>query len=204
MSSTKTTYLENSIRKGFTSEDVRMWQALCRQCELEVGDSIKYMFTVLDIAKHNQVGPLDIVKMGRLCSEQKNVNQKFMEALLLAVYSDGEEEEGEGPFDDDADADVDDKKPVKVLDLTADDDDDLSGSYEETSEKYYDTNDNPTSHQAYEIDGFVVEDDEAESGQGTEAHPKPGVTRVTANGLARSNALVGKRKLRTITEDDEE
>jgi len=172
-------------------------------CYKFLGDSIKYMFTVLDIAKHNQVGPLDIVKMGRLCSEQKNVNQKFMEALLLAVYSDGEEEEREGPFDDDADADVDDKKPVKVLDLTADDDD-LSGSYEATSEKYYDHNDNPTSHQAYEIDGFVVEDDEAESNQGTEAHPKPGVTRVTANGLARSNALVGKRKLRQIVESDEE
>lgn len=190
MSNPKTTYLENRIRDGFTSDDVRLWQALCRQCEMEMGDSVKYMFTILDIAKHNDVGPLDIVKTGRLCSEQKAINQKFMEALLLAVY-DGDDEKS-------------DEKVVKVLDLTADDED-LSGSYEEEDgEGPFDHDDTPTSADAYEIDGFVVEDHEEEKPEPAfKALQREGRATVKVSGLARSNALV-KRKLATILESDEE
>lgn len=192
MTNSKTTYLENRIRDGFTSEDVRLWQSLCRQCEMEVGDSVKYMFTILDIAKHNNVGPLDIVKTGRLCCDQKAVNQKFMEALLLAVY-DG---------DDEDDADTDSKKP-KVLDLTADED--LSGSYEEEEgEGPFDYDDTPNSAEAYEIDGFVVEDHEEEKPEPAyKALQREGRPTVKVSGLARSNAL-NKRKLATILESDEE
>jgi len=192
MSNPKTAYLEARIRDGFTSEDVRLWQALCRQCEMEVGDSVKFMFTILDIAKHNAVGPIDIVKTGRLCSEQKAINQKFMEALLLAVYEGDDEKE---------DDDVDDKV-VKVLDLTADDDD-LSGSYEEEGYGPFD-DDRPTSADAYEIDGFVVEDHEEEKPEPAfKALQREGRATVKVSGLARSNALV-KRKLATILESDEE
>jgi len=158
ITTTKTSFLEQAIRDGFTSDDVRMWQALCRHCEVNVGNSIHYMFTILDMAKHNKCDPLEIISMGRKCSEQKNVNDKFMESLLLAVQSD---EEGEGPFDDDA---VAEKKIPKIIDLTCDEE--LSGSYEETSDppRYPDAsqmyNDMPNSNEAYEIDGFVVEDSE--------------------------------------------
>lgn len=148
MTSTKTTYLEHSIRNGFTSEDVRLWQALCRQCETAVGDSRKFMHFILDLAKHNEVDPLEIIKTGRLCSGQKAVNQRFIEALTLAVYED----------DDGADDDIDDKAAIKsVLDLTADDDD--SASYETEGEGPFDRDDNPNSADAYEIDGFVVQDE---------------------------------------------
>ena len=150
MTSAKTNYLENTIRDGYTSEDVRMWQALCRQCETEVGDSIKYMWTILDIAQHNTCGPIGIISMGRAVCDQKNVNQKFMEALLLSVYE---------PDDTDQDGFPPEKHP-KVLDLTADDEE-LSGSYEEEEGEGpfdYARDDNPNSADAYEIDGFVVPD----------------------------------------------
>jgi len=127
MTTTKTTYLEARIRDGYTSEDVRMWQALCELCKTEVGPSIGHMWTIIDIAKNTQSTILDVVKMGRTVSEQKNINEQFMRALFLAVTSD---DEGEGPFDDD----VDDKKP-KILDLTCDEELSDSGSYEEEPER---------------------------------------------------------------------
>jgi len=159
---TKTSFLEAKIREGFTSEDVRLWQSLCRQCETLVGDSVQYMFTIIDMARHNGVDVFEIVKTGRLCSEQKNINEKFMEALFCAVASDNEGD----------DNDVDDKK-VKVLDLTADEELSESGSYEEETDdqvrgkvtvlnsRFHEDemyNDNPNSNEAYEIDGFVVPD----------------------------------------------
>jgi len=185
-SSTKTTYLENRIRDGFTSEDVRLWQALCRQCEMEVGDSVKYMRVILDLAHHNDCGPLDLIKTGRICSEQKNVNQKFMEALMLSVYSDGEDIDADIPADD-----VFEEKPTKVLDLTADDDLSSASYEEEEGEGPFDDDrdDTPNSKDAYEIDGFVVEDVEASP---SVFHTDTRVTTVTAKGLARSNALVKK------------
>jgi len=190
MTSTKTSYLESSIRRGFTSEDVRLWQALCRQCETNIGDSHKYMHFILDVAKHNDVEALDIIKTGRLCSEQKSVNQKFIEALMLAVCDDGDAA--------DVDDDVDDKQAVKaVLDLTADED---SGSYEEEERKGpFDHDDTPNSAEAYEIDGFVVHDDEPEVEAVTKQMlrksikiltPHESVTRVTPHGLARRSSLV--------------
>jgi len=131
----KTTFLEQSIRDGYTSEDVRLWQALCRHCETKVGKSHEYMFTILDIAKHNKTEALDIIRMGRMCSAQKNVNEKFMESLLRAVCSEDDEE-------------------GKVLDLTADETLSESGSYEEEPKRL-------TSAEAYEVDGYGVVDDEA-------------------------------------------
>lgn len=225
LQSPKIAYLEARIRDGFTSEDVRLWQSLCRQCETELGESVQFMWTIMDIARHNKSSVLDVIKTGRLCSDQKAVNEKFMQALFLAVSDDNDL-----PDEVDDDDDVDDKPAVKVLDLTAEES--LSGSYEETSEKYYDSNDNPTSAQAYEIDGFVVEDtpeptwapsikrwlfeingelieDECIHGicideSCSECRAKgPPSTRVKVSGLARSNALVGKRKLRQISTDEE-
>lgn len=189
MTSIKTNYLENSIRRGFTSEDVRLWQALCRQCETEVGESHKYMHFILDVAKHNSVGALDIVKTGRLCSGQKAVNQKFIEALVLAVCDD------DGLELDDDDNDVDDKKPAEsVLDLTAEDED--SGSYETEGEGPFDyaRDDMPNSADAYEIDGFVVEDHEEPLPKNKLATAAECLRNSSAtmrvNGLARRNALV--------------
>ena len=183
MTSAKTNYLETTIRDGYTSEDVRMWQALCRQCETEVGDSIKYMWTILDIAQHNSCAPIGIISMGRNVSDQKNVNQKFMEALLLAVYEPNEKDED----------DVPPAKNPKVLDLTADDDD-LSGSYEEEEGEGPfddDRDDTPNSKDAYEIDGFVVEDVEDEEASPSVFHADTRMTPKTqSRGLARSNARI--------------
>lgn len=135
--SAKTRYLEQKIREEFTSADVALWQGLCRQCETEVGDSVDHMFTILDMAKHNEVTVLDIIKMGRVGSGQKAVNGRFIECLIQEMYGD-EKDDAKG-----------------VLDLTADEE--LSGSYEETDDKYID---DPNSKEAYEIDGFVVPDEE--------------------------------------------
>lgn len=151
----KTEYLEKRIRDGFTTEDVRLWQGLCRAVELELAESTTHMYAILDLAKHNGCGPLDMVKTGRMLSNEKAINEKFMAALFLSVVSDNE--------GDDEAADEEQDEPKKIIDLTADE----SGSYEETSEpntrlepsQYY--NDCPTSAEAYEIDGFVVPDHES-------------------------------------------
>jgi len=227
MTSAKTNYLESTIRDGYTSEDVRMWQALCRQCETEVGDSVKYMWTILDIAQHNSCGPIGIISMGRDVCDQKNVNQKFMEALLLAVHE---------PDDKDQDGFPLEKHP-KVLDLTADDED-LSGSYEEEGEGPFDDDrdDTPNSKDAYEIDGFVTEDHDSEASAETITNKKcphgmnlaerdeigcepcgeeqfrrmdklkNAAPATPVRGLARSNALVKsslkKRVLESISEEE--
>lgn len=139
--SAKTRYLEKKIREEYTSADVALWQGLCRQCETEAGDSIDHMYVILDMAKHNDVQPLDIIKCGRVASGQTAVNGRFMECLIKEMYGDDAE------------------NVESVLDLTAEEE--LSGSYEETDEKYID---DPNSKEAYEIDGFVVPDEEADTG----------------------------------------
>lgn len=122
MTTNKTKYLEERIRDGYSSEDVRMWQALCELAKTEVGPSVQHLWTIVDMAKNTHCDVLDIVKTGRMVSEQKNINEKFMRALFMAVAS--EDEEGEGPFDDDAAAE-------KVIDLTCEEELSDSGSYEE-------------------------------------------------------------------------
>jgi len=87
MTTTKTKYLEDSIRNGYTSEDVRMWQALCEQAKTEIGPSVYHLWTVIDIAKNTHCDVLDVIKMGRVVSEQKNVNEKFMRAVFMSMAS---------------------------------------------------------------------------------------------------------------------
>jgi len=155
----KTEYLEKRIRDGFTTEDVRLWQGLCRAVELELAESTTHMYAILDLAKHNGCGPLDMVKTGRMLSNEKAINEKFMAALFLSVVSDNE-------GDDEAAEEEQDEPKVKMIDLTAEES--LSGSYEEEcgdartrlepSQMY---NEFPTSAEAYEIDGFVVPDHES-------------------------------------------
>lgn len=111
MTTTKTKYLEDRIRDGYTSEDVRMWQALCEQAKTEVGPSVYHLWTVVDIAKNTHCDVLDVIKMGRVVSEQKNVNEKFMRAVFMSMAS--QEEDG----------------PECEEELSS------SGSYEETSER---------------------------------------------------------------------
>jgi len=136
-------YLTKKIREGFEKADVDMFAALCQQCKTDVGRSREYMFLLLDMAKHNDdCDVLEIVKTGRVCSSQNSINDKFIDGLINAVASDDERDTS-----------------TKVLDLTCDEElsESSSGSYEETTEPGY-YNDNPTSAEAYEIDGFVVPD----------------------------------------------
>jgi len=137
------------IRAGYEAADVNLWQALLQQAKTNIGESHTFVFLLLDMARHNKVDVLDIIKTGRVCSNEKVVNEKFMHAIMHAVTSDDEEEQG---------ASITYVSGTKVLDLTCDEDgsDSDTHSYEETSEEY---NANPTSAEAYEIDGFVVPDD---------------------------------------------
>lgn len=137
-SNPQTIFMTKMIREGYEAADVTMWQSLLQKAKTDFACH-EFVFLLLDMARHNKVNVLDIVKTGRVCSEQKTINQPFIDAILNAVASD---DEGES-------------KP-RVLDLTCDESS-LSGSYEETSQEY---NDNPTSAEAYEIDGFVVADDD--------------------------------------------
>ena len=126
MTSTKTKYLEDRIRDGYTSEDVRMWQMLCEQAKTEVGASIHHMWTIIDIAKHTHSDVLDVIKCGRTVSEQKNVNEKFIGSLLLAVSEDepflecDEELSASGSYEENLDS-AEQGEPV-VDDEAADDD----------------------------------------------------------------------------------
>lgn len=112
-------YQEKMIRKGYTTQDIRMWQTLCRQCLTEVGDSVKFMYGIIDLSKSNDCTVLDIIKTGRMCSEQKNINEKFMQSLLCAVVDDGSEDNlptGRFPTGRQTSS-------TQMLDLTADDED---------------------------------------------------------------------------------
>jgi len=137
-SNPQTIFMTKMIREGYEAADVTMWQSLLQKAKTDFACH-EFVFLLLDMARHNKVNVLDIVKTGRVCSGQKTINQPFIDAILNAVASDDEGEPG-----------------PRVLDLTCDEDS-LSGSYEETSQEY---NDNPTSAEAYEIDGFVVADDD--------------------------------------------
>lgn len=183
MSNNATTlYLTKMIREGFEPADVNMWQALCQQAKTDVGDSRTYMFLLLDMARHNKVDVIEIVKTGRVCSEQKSINEKFMKALHECLTDDVETVEvGESS--------------TRVLDLTCDEElsESGSGSYEETSEPHgFDDNENPTSAEAYEIDGFVVPDHHSDpESSGVEVlppkTPQRGVKRLLKRKLEFSN-----------------
>lgn len=191
-------YTESKIRAGYSSVDIQIWQALCRQCLTEVGKSVAYMRTILDMADHVNADVLDIVSSGRQLSGQKSVNEKFIVALYNMVNDDGEGTEDITPSS-------------KVLDLTCDEElSRSSGSYEETSEpgegsRLY-------SKECYEIDGFVVEDHDSDEDVDRDdkvAPAKSPPVEVRVSGLARSNALVSrkrlqKRKLKVIDEEAEE
>lgn len=149
-------YMTSKIREGYEAADVTMWQQLLQSAKTEAGDSIRHLFLILDMAQHNDCDVLDIVKTGRVCSGSKSIDQKFADALIHCVDT---------PEDDDMDAPIcgatlPRHTGVSVLDLTCEDESSGSShSYEETSEPY---NDNPTSAEAYEIDGFVVPDHDSE------------------------------------------
>jgi len=137
----KQQYTENKIRAGYSSIDVGIWQALCRQCEMEAGHSIKHMRTILELADHCGGDVLDMISSGRTLSGQKSVNEKFMAALINSMAE--VDECAEAPPD---------------IDLTANEELSSSGSYEETSEPGSGSRLN--SAECYEIDGFVVEDND--------------------------------------------
>jgi len=148
---TQQMFMTKMIRAGYEPADVNLWQSLLQQAKTNIGESHTFVFLLLDMARHNKCDVLDIVKTGRVCSNEKVVNDKFMNAIMNAVNSDAEDD-GPEPH-----AVITSVKGTQVLDLTCDEElsEDRSGSYEETSEPY---NDNPNSVEAYEIDGFVVAD----------------------------------------------
>lgn len=196
MTSAKTNYLEAAIRQGFVSEDVRLWQALCRQCELEIGDSVAHMRTLLELANHTESNPLDMISSGRQLSGQKHVNDKFIAALVNSMADDIELSPA----------------ATKILDLTADEELSNSGSYEETSEPGS-SGSRLNSAECYEIDGFVVEDGEDDDVDrddkvATAKWVPPVATPARVSGLSKSSAGAGKRllkrRLASITEEEEE
>jgi len=166
---TQTTYMTKMIREGFEKADVDLWQALCQQCKTDIGNSHEYMFVLLDMARHNDCGVLDVVKTGRVSCKERVINAAFMASLHACMASDDEVDIG--------------KSSTKVLDLTCDE----SGSYEETDEPPVEYYENPTSNEAYEIDGFVVPDHKSEDAD-DDVDDKPRKL---------------KRRLATITEDEE-
>jgi len=170
----KQLYMERMIRKGYSSADVTMWQSLLRSCEIDEPLAISHLSALLDLASHLKCSHLDLIKTGReLAPKEKRVTEAFLKAIFLMV----DEDEFADHVDANKSVNVKTRpggngdsgtvnKPAlpKVLDLTADDDDESSASYEETSEPgsdHWTYNQNPTSAEAYEIDGFVVPDEEA-------------------------------------------
>lgn len=155
-------YMTAKIREGYEAADVTMWQQLLQSAKTEAGDSIRHLFLILDMAQHNKCDVLDIVKTGRVCSNSKAIDQKFADALMHCVDSpvDPGNSVWQHEFDHEYAERQKRKSGASVLDLTCDDESSGSShSYEETSEPY---KDNPTSAEAYEIDGFVVPDHDSE------------------------------------------
>jgi len=202
---TKTAYTEKKIREGYSAIDITMWQNLLRAAETELGNSVKQIHAIIDLSVHNDVNVLDIIKSGRIATGEKKVTEKFMRGLYDMLEDAPEQDEC--PDDDDAGGACTGKEEndngrcdtwggvrakmsstTKVLDLTAED---SSGSYDEEEHTLEPHNPYPNSSEAYELDGFVVPDSPTD----TRCH-------VMARGLARTNALVGKRKLTAINEED--
>jgi len=176
-------YTTRMIREGFEKHHVDMWHALCQQAKTDVGKSREYLFILLDMARHNDCDVLDIIKTGEVCSKQKNINEKFMSGLTHCLVSDDE---------------VEIIKPgTGVLDLTAEEELAESGSYEEEGEGPFDHDDNPTSADAYEIDGFVVADHQSPE------HSDDDNDNDEEDKLPLNKARKLKRRLSTITEDEE-
>jgi len=189
----QTVYMTKMIRAGFEAADVNMWQALLQQAKTNIGESHTFVFLLLDMARHNKCDVLEIIKTGRVCSEQKAVNDKFMHALMNCVNDETDNTVH-------VEATVGGKQVTGVLDLTCDEElsESDSHSYEETSEEY---NANPTSAEAYELDGFVVEDHHSDPDEdnddGADALKRFGGASVH---LKKPRKL--KRRLETIAEEE--
>jgi cell division protein YceG involved in septum cleavage len=154
MSSNKqVTYMTSKIREGYEPADITMWQNLLQQAKTDEGNSHEYLFLLLDMAQHNECDVLEIVKTGRVCSNAKSINEDFISSLRNCVNVDDDDASNSPMSQEGAPR----KQAVKVLDLTCEESSlsSSSHSYEETSEPY---NANPTSAEAYEIDGFVAPD----------------------------------------------
>ena len=55
-----------------------MWQALCQQAKCDTGNSHEHLYLLLDMANHNKCHVLDVVKTGRVSSNQKHINETFI------------------------------------------------------------------------------------------------------------------------------
>jgi len=142
---------------------------------------------LLDLSQSLKVEPLQIIKTGRQLCKEKCINDAFLDAVYSMVEEETYEDFAAAKADPwkpkkvpggNGNSGTVDKniKPMQapggngnsgtvdkgiakfstgVLDLTADE---SSGSYEEDG--YYEYDADPNSAEAYEIDGFVVPDDE--------------------------------------------
>jgi len=189
-------YMTNKIREGYEAADVTMWQALLQQAKTESGDSVRFLFLILDMAQHNECDVLDIVKTGRVCSSSKTIDQKFADALMHCMDTPDDD------FEVTTTGSIQRYPSAKVLDLTCDEESSGSShSYEETSEQY---NDNPTSAEAYEIDGFVVPDHHSEpedEGRDREAASSSTSVKKSSTSISRPDAEAApgnKHKLKRL------
>lgn len=180
-------YTTDMIRKGFEKHHVDMWQSLCQQAKTDHGKSREFLFIILDMARHNNCDVLDVVKTGEVCSKQKVIDEKFMYGLTNMVNHDSDDE-----------VEIV-KSRSGVLDLTAEEELTDSGSYEEEEGYGPFDDDRPTSADAYEIDGFVVADDDEASP--TDKTPVKKELIETPGGVLKNKPAWKKRILSSISEE---
>lgn len=113
-------FTEESIREGFTLEDIKMWQNLCKQLALLAEDAEETMHGMLAICDKEGISPLAV------CLEMRSMGYKTCEEGISPAiehyfgrsddngqYPDGERDERDNH---DPDADEDDR--VEVPDHT--------------------------------------------------------------------------------------
>jgi len=179
-------YTTDMIRQGFEKHHIDMWQSLCQQAKTDHGKSREFLFIILDMARHNECDVLDIVKTGEVCSKQKAIDEKFMHGLTNMLNDNSDDE-----------VEIVNSRSG-VLDLTAEEEFAESGSYEEDDGYGPFDDDRPTSAEAYEIDGFVVADDEASP---TDKTPVKKELIEKQRGVLKNKPAWKKRMLSSISEE---
>lgn len=112
--SAQSAFTEKSIREGFTLEDIKMWQALCRSLALLGDDAEEAMHGVLSICDMHGLSPLTVCMQIRSLgfpSIEEGITAAFEHFGLAGVdeQTDGGDSGDDARDDHDPDADQDDR-----------------------------------------------------------------------------------------------
>jgi len=180
----KNQFIESMIKGGATLQACTMWFALMTSAATNE-DQLEYVWRLTDLGKHIEAHPVNIITTCLSQGKFTKVDDEMMKCVFNMVSDDTDSQCDKDDFWKDADGEVEIISKKRGLECDDDDSSD-SASYEEEEACEHD------------VVGECVECSPPES---PKFYPQ---TSVKVSGLARSNALVErKRKLVPRCVDDE-